>query len=495
MRFTSILIAITLLVAGCGDKNGKVQSFTEEDLAVDPRKNFVMGVQELQTPDRRTGEVDYQAAYNFFVTSVNLNGSAKAAFNAAWVSEILNNPDDAAIYYKKAYDADPAYDSAMFSLARVYNDTGKGDLAVNLYEEFLQVQPDNMVVRNDLIVALTAAKRFDEALAQAKVILLKDPKNAAVYRNLSAMYYVQDRLGMSQLCNEKALQLDEGDAGTYNNLGVTALILEDESTAIDKFKTAIKLDSKNFEANINLGFIALNSGDYTLAAETLEKAVAANPASVDAKLGLAVALRGTKDFDRAEGLYNEVIAAAPDSEFGYFNAAILHEVYTKDFKKAETYLQQYIDTNPVGPSDPVFARMDRVKAARAEKAEKDAAEAARKKAEEERKKRNEALLTEMATVVTTYQTSFTTHAACLDPMLVEEGGMMLEQAGMVVEMKEADMAADIKMLLEGYTPLWDEAISACVSGGGGAAPEPVPEEAPAEGGGEEGGTEAPAEGG
>jgi len=474
MQLSKLLIAASLFLTAC-PKGGGPTAIDADTLATDPRANFTMGVQTLQTADKRTGEVDYKKALDFFVASVNLNGSTAAAFNAGWTAEILGDLDAAATYYKKAWEADKSNQPAMFSLARVYNQTGKGDLSVTIFKDFLAANPGNSEVRNDLIVALTAAGRYDEVLAEAETILLHDPKNATVYRNLSAMYYSKGELGMSQLCNEKALGIDEGDVGTYNNLGVTAQIQGDESTAIAQYKTAIKLNSKAFAPNVNLGYIALNSGDYKLALASLQAAVDADPTSTDAKLGLAVAMRGTGDYNRAEGLYNEVIAADPKNKLAYLDASILHEFYTKDFKKAESFLQAYIDHNSVGPNDPIFERKARIEKSRQEEEARKAAEVERKRLEEERRKRNEAVLAEMTTVVTKYQQGFQANAGCLDPDMVEEGQMVLEQAGMVVEMKDADMASDIKMMLEGYTPTWDEALAACA--GGAAAP---PADAPAD---------------
>jgi tetratricopeptide (TPR) repeat protein len=466
-----VAVALTAAVgplAGCPKQTGPAVS--AEVLAVDPKANFAEGVKLLQTPKK--GVTDYAGAHNYFAKSVELNGSARAAFNAGWTAEVLGKPQDAVMYYKKAFDADPAYRAAMFSLARVYNQTGQGAASVDLYRGYLDTHADDIEVRTELIGALAAAKRFPEAEVQANEILLRDPKNAAAYRALSAMYYAKGEIGMSQLCNEKALQLNEGDASTYNNLAITDLLQGNEPSAIARFKTAIQLNSKHFEANTNLGYIALNSGDYALAKTSLQAAVDANPKSNEARLGLAAALRGTGDHTQAAALYDQIIAANPAMKEAYLNASVLHEFYTKDFTKAKAYLQSYVDKNPgaVTPSDPLFERMKRIDAAAAaEKAR--LAEIERKKKEaEEREKRNKALLESMTASVGKYNTAFKEQASCLPPEMVEEGLMVLEQAQMVVEAQDVEMAGDIQMLLEGYVPVWDEALAGC---GGGAAPAPA----------------------
>ncbi len=451
-----------LTLAGC-PKGGSSGGWSEEELATNPAANFQKGLGLLQNPDRKTGAIDYAEAFKAFNASANLGGGAKAAFNAGWTAEKLGRPADAEGHYRAAYDADPTYDAAMFSLARVLTEQGKNEDAVVLYQGHAEKDPSNLEARNDLVAALIKAQKFEAAIAESQAILRKDPKNASVYRNLSALYYAQSNYGMSQLTAKKALELNDGDPGVYNNMGVTYLLQGDEPAAVEKFKTALKIDSANFEANMNLGYTALNSGDYTLALTSFTAATGSNPASLDAKLGLAVSTRGIKDFKLAGQLYDEIIEADPQGEAAYYNAATLHEKYTKDFARAQKYLQAYIDAHAgeISPTHEVFALMERVNQAKAAEDEKKRLEAERKQAEIDRQKRNEQLLKDMSVIITATQAKLNANLKCIDPGSVEEVGMILEQAAMVVEAEEIDMAGDIKQLLDMYVPAVDGAIAGC----------------------------------
>jgi len=420
-RFTRArLVAVALvgsiaLATGCPPKETRLETFTEEQLAIDPVANFRYGVQLLENPSR-SGAIDYEEAYRRFRDAAEMGAGPKAHFNAAWVAEILHRPDDAERHYGKAYAADNSYLPALYSYARVLNENGKGGEAVDVFRGYLASHPDDLEVHNELVMVLANAGRFEDAEAEARAILLKAPNNAQVYRNLSAMYYARGSYGMSQLCNEKALSIEEGDGGTYNNIAVTYLLQGDRPAAIQELKTALKLDPDNFEANTNLGYIALDSGDYRLALTCLEKAVEVNPASSTAKMGLAIAYRGNKEYTRADALYRELIQADPKSEATYFNAATLHEKYTHDFDKALDYLQSFVEHNAVGPNHEVFTRMERVKASKAEEERRIAEEEERKRQEEERRRRNEELLTQMATEITAFEAKVTQNADCLGPV-------------------------------------------------------------------------------
>ncbi|MFT4622080.1 MAG: tetratricopeptide (TPR) repeat protein [Myxococcota bacterium] len=499
MRTLSIALALVGLVGVAGCKGGKAQKFSEEELANNPAANFVRGVETLRNPDRKTGAVDHLAALGFFEKSAALGGGAKASFNAGWVAENMGDISTAEAHYRTAYDTDSSYDASLYSLTRVLAEQGKHADAVQVYKLHADSHPDDYEIRNDYISALVAAGQFDAAIAEAQEILRHDPKNAGVYRNLSSLYYAKGQYGMSQLTAEKALQLNDGDPGVYNNMGVTHLIQGDEPAAIAKFKTALKLDPASFETNMNLGYVALNSGDYQLASTSFDAALKTNPSSLEGKMGMAIAQRGLGDYKSAESLYDDIIDADPLNRAAYFNAATLHEKYTKEFAKALKYLQAYRDSQAgnISPTDNVFARMEMVERAKAAEDERKRIEAEKKRAEEERRKRNAELLTSMSATITATQAKLAANASCLDPMLVEEVGMVLEQAAMVVEAEEVDMAPDIQQLLDGYLPMVDSAVEECAAGGGAAPPADAPpegEEVPQDGEPVEGEADAPVEG-
>ncbi len=478
MRTILVALVAAFLTVGCGKK-----AKTNIDMdSNNPKVNFQGGLDVLQTPDRKTGAVDYETAYTLFNKAANLGAGKAAHFNAGWTAEQLGRGSDAEMHYRKAYEADPAMDKAMFSLARVLLENGKGGEAVELYAKRVESQPDDLDTRNELIAALVKAGRYDEALGNAQTVLRDNPDNADVYRNLSAMYYAQDNYSMSQLMAEKALELNAGDPGVYNNMGVTYLIQGDEPQAIQKFKEAVKLDPKNFESNMNLGYVALASGDFDLAKSSFTSATAANPSNLDAKLGLAVALRGTGETKESDSIYDQIIKANPAYERAYFNGAILHLHYTKDFKKALSYIERYKEQNVgnVTPDHPIFDIEEQVAEAQAEERRRKEEEERRKREEQERIAREKKLLDDMAVVITDTQAKLTTYNDCLDPDSVEQVSMILEQAQLIVDQKDSSMAQDVQQLIDAFLPGVNEVIQTpecqAIQPSGGEAPAEAPAE-------------------
>jgi len=457
MRTILVGFIAAFLMVGCGNKGAKNALDSME--SNNPKVNFQGGLDVLQNPDKR-GAVDYEMAYKLFNKASNLGAGKAAHFNAGWTAEQLGRGSDAESHYRKAYEADPAFDKAMFSLARVLLDNGKDSEAVELYAKRVESNPDDIETRNELIAALVKAGRYDEALSNAQAILRDNPDNADVYRNLSALYYAQNNFSMSQLMAEKALELNAGDPGVYNNMGVTYLIQGDEPQAIAKFKEAVKLDSKNFEANMNLGYVALASGDFALAKSSFENATAANPSNLDAKLGLAVALRGTGETKQADAIYDQIIKGNPNYDRAYFNAAILHLHYTKDFKEAIDYIERYKTHNAgnITPDHPIFALETQVAAAQEEERKRKEEEERRKREEQERIAREKKLLDDMAVVIKDTQAKLATYNDCLDPDSVEQVAMILDQAQIIVDQKDSSMAQDVQQLIDAFLPGVNEVI-------------------------------------
>jgi tetratricopeptide (TPR) repeat protein len=476
----ALVIALGLsstVLTGCPKQTAPTEG------VVDPTAAFMAGVKLLQEPGK-DGTIDYGAAYTQFNTAATAKPDfAKAQYNAGWTAEQLGKLADAEQHYRKALTADPNNGDTAFALADVLTRQKKAAEAVTLFKGRVDANADDLKSRNALMEALVASEQHDDAIEQAKQILLRDSKNVNAYRNLSRLYFAKGEYKLSQLCAEKAKELAAGDSGIYNNIGVTFLVMGEEASAIEEFKTAIKLDPDNVEANLNLGYVALNSGDFMLARTAFEAALQGEPGNIDGKLGMAVALRGLKEYDQSGKLYDEVIKADPRNQKAYFNAATLYEKYVKDYKRAEKVLQEFINANnkdgSIGPAHEVFQRIDRIKESQQIEEARLREEERKKKEAEERKKRQEAELDKLKTKLAELKAIAEKYQACeaFAMGVGEEAKMVIENAQMVVEANDAEMAGDVSTFVDQILPMATEAAAAC--GGGAPAPAPAEGGAPA----------------
>jgi tetratricopeptide (TPR) repeat protein len=511
LRFRAIplLLALSLapmtLSTGCGPKDAGLENVFNDDGSVNPRAAFSAGVTKAQVADRRTGEVDLSGAYDLFRQAAEAQPSMlNAHFNAGWAAEQLGELDRAEQHYREAYDLRPDNVQFLYAYTDMLNRNGRAERAVELFATFVVDNPEDLTVRNAYMEALSSAGRYDDAVLQGREVLLRDAKNVVAYRNLSRAYFNQGEYAMSQLCAEKAKTMAEGDAGIYNNIGVTYLVMENEPSAIEEFQTARRLDPDNLEANLNLGYIALNSGDYVLAKECFDAALQNQPGNTNAKMGLAVSLRGTQDYDGSSRLYDDIINIDPTNQAAYFNASTLHSRYTKEYKKAKNYLEDFISNNneggQIGPSHVVYERISEIDVLEEEQRQREAEVAAREAAREAARKAAEAKFEELKTRYAALQADVEALSSCemaMEMGVLDMGMMVVEQAGAIIEMEDSSMAEDVLSFFDEIVPMIDEVKPMCAdsSGSGSEAPAPA-EEAPTDG--EEapaGSDEPPADGG
>ncbi len=498
-HFPLSLLLGSVFLMGCPKK----QATPGEGENLNPQVEFVQGVKTLQKVDKKTGAVDYATALAYFRSAVNLKPDfAHASFNAAWTAEQMGKTEDSIEFYRKAYQAKPN-NEFLFALADALTTNGQAEEAVELYRSYIEQNPTDYKVRYSLITALTESGKPDEALTEASEILTKNPEDITVYRLLSRAFYQNEQFDMSLLCAEKANEMlvdkakktgdpEKKDAGILNNMGVTYLTKEDETSAISIFQEAISIEPNHVEANLNLGFLSLNSGNYGYALERFDATLVSDPANLNAKIGKAVALRGVQDFEGAQKLYKQILSSDSQSKTIYFNASILQAKYLKNYKEAQKLLEAYQTKNPEDTE--VNSRLANISELQAEEARRKAEEEAKKKAEEERIKRQKEQMAELTQKVNQLKASSEELASCAEAVesgAVEMAQMVLEQGQMVVEAGEIEMAGDVMPFIEDSQSSLDAMKETCAGGGAapdeapateeGTAPEevPAPEETPA----------------
>jgi tetratricopeptide (TPR) repeat protein len=448
-----------------------------------PKQNFRLGI-DLLAQGETSGTFDYEGAYKYFYNATMGDPTfAKAHFNAGWCAEHLGRMPEAEEHFRQALANAAGYTQAAQSLAGVLSVQGKTTEAIDIYQGFLRESPGANEVRAGLVDALIVARRYDEAILEARQILARNKDSISAYTALARIYYLQGQYDMSLLCSQKALTLTDTDASIYNATGVTYLKLGNEPAAIAQFKTSIKLQPSVQDANMNLGWLALDSGDYELGKRCFEAIITQNPGNIDALLGLAVSQRGLKDFDGAGATYDKVIKLAPDNELAYFNAATLHEKYTQNYKKALSYLQAFVDTHvgKIGPDHEVYVRMERVKRSQQEQEAKEAEKARQEELRKEREKKQKEQLELLKARTAKLEANMAKYGSCpalIESGMAEMGATVLEQAKMVVEQNDFAMATDMMSFFDQVEPEIEAVLPSCAEAAPPAPETPAPAPAP-----------------
>jgi|GEM_PF-2243625 len=487
MSLFSVLLSTNLFL-GCGKKPPKVDPDKPN-----PRTSFLVGVDTLKSPDKKTGKYDYDTALKHFKRATTLDPNYVEAYqNAGWVAEQVGDLEEAAQQYQSAFKVSSNKED-LLAFTDVLRSNGNSAEAIEHLRVFTEKDPVAFYSKESqdkdiiyaLIAASTEAEQYEEAKKHIEQILLYNFEDRQAYQLLSRNYHAQKDFNMSLLCAEKAneivknAQLEDikkagkeneeqpkGDAGILNNMGVTYLEIENEPAAIDAFLSALDADPAHLEANLNLGFVSLASGNYTLAKEKFESALKKHPQNVELKVGLAVALRGLGREGEAEKIYKKLLKEKPSEQIVYFNAATLYEKYFKKYKEAQRILQDYRTQNPDDLA--VEERIARVEESERIAIERKKEEERKRKEEAERKKRQKEEFNKLKKEYDAAMKDYNLLKECADvaAQLEEEVLFSLEQVKELIDAKDYETAADAMPFVQDAQATMNEFKAVCGIGGG-----------------------------
>jgi tetratricopeptide (TPR) repeat protein len=151
--------------------------------------------------------------------------------------------------------------------------------AIDQYEKLAKTNPSAPILaRLAMLYFLLNQKNESIALQKLEMARRADPDNWEVYRNLTFIYLQTDRRKEAIEAGQKALQLNNNDANTYNNLAWIYATSDDPalhnlSRAQDYAEKAVKLTLEK-QSNFldTLAEVYFRKGDRDRAFESLQKA-------------------------------------------------------------------------------------------------------------------------------------------------------------------------------------------------------------------------------
>jgi choline-sulfatase len=183
--------------------------------------------------------------------------------------------------------------------------------AIEEFRLVLGVDPSNPLARRHLAVALTAERRYLDALAELKQLVAAGDTSAETLVFMGDCYRLSGR-------NEEALEefrqagaRDPQIPDPLNGRGKTLVAMYRHDEARQAFERALALSADDPEALGGLADLAIERGDLAEARARLEalRRRDGEDASVALKLGVVLVRLG--ELDRAIGLFTEVVGRQP----------------------------------------------------------------------------------------------------------------------------------------------------------------------------------------
>jgi Tfp pilus assembly protein PilF len=164
-----------------------------------------------------------------------------------------------------------------FSLAVKNHQEGKIDIAQELYNQVLKIDPSHSQSLVNIAVIFSNLKEHQKAKEIYEKAIEINPNFANAHNNLGNTFQDLGENQKAKECYEKAIEINPNHSQAHNNLGIIFKKLEDYNKAKEIYEKAIEIDPNYANTHNNLGNVFKELGDYNKAKECYEKAIKINP--------------------------------------------------------------------------------------------------------------------------------------------------------------------------------------------------------------------------
>lgn len=310
------LLSVTTLVLSCfiaaecsctglssdGEQSPGASSGTASLRAVDLALRD--GSAALQRHDFKTAEFQ-------FAKVVRLSPEI-AAGHSAYGSALLalGRLQDATHELETAHRIDPAEPSAMLNLAYAYEQGGKTQNALAMYDSLAGSpgqMPSEAYVRNAaLLVASGELPKATERIEQGARAF---PQSGTLQDALGVLFTRQQNYVSAESAFRRAVLLEPGSGKAHMHLGSLFMLLKQHADAMSELTLAAKLSPSDAGAHSELGRELSLVGDQTAAIDELQKAHALAPSNIDTTYALAVAMQKAGRHQEALPFFEEAVSA------------------------------------------------------------------------------------------------------------------------------------------------------------------------------------------
>jgi DNA-binding winged helix-turn-helix (wHTH) protein/tetratricopeptide (TPR) repeat protein len=218
------------------------------------------------------------ALYQAAVASDPNFAMAHAALGNAYYSYITNAPDDGKREYEKALslashttDRERMLIEAHYAADRKHNDE-----ASQLYRGYLDLYPDDVVIRFDFANLLRGSGHLEEALEQYKEVTQRAPDFAHAYIGIASTQRLLGNYSDAIRAYAKAFEIAPGWLTSGNvprEYGFTLVANGEDQKAEQVFTTLLANPVTRENGNRSLAFLDLYHGRYASAQRRLEESL------------------------------------------------------------------------------------------------------------------------------------------------------------------------------------------------------------------------------
>jgi predicted O-linked N-acetylglucosamine transferase (SPINDLY family) len=231
------------------------------------------------------------------------------------------------------------------NLAQAYHKQADYDTAITLCRRALELDPNFGDAAFNLINALTAANRFEEALAAAERRLAIAFNDVTMLRHKGDLLVRLHKLEQALPAYQQSLHLDPRNHEARHNYGVALAFLGRPDLACEQFREALKSRPNDIDTLMALAEASSRVNRPPDALAAYARVLQLDPNNADAHAGQAVEYRGMGQLDEAVAAYDRALAIKPNHATYLVNLALAYRD-AGDLDHAGDYFRQAIAADP-----------------------------------------------------------------------------------------------------------------------------------------------------
>ncbi|UKO97452.1 tetratricopeptide repeat protein [Nostoc sp. UHCC 0870] len=208
--------------------------------------------------------------------------------NLANVYEKQSKLDVAIQLYQQALELKPDYGEMYYNLGNVFQQQGKLDRAVESYQQALKLKPNLFQAYHNLGNIFQQQGQLDIAVECYQQVLKIQPNYFQAYHNLGNIFQQQGKLDIAVECYQQAVNIRPNYFPSYHNLGGVFKLQGKLTAAVSAYQQAIKLQPNYPEAHYNLANAYYEQGNLEASLGSYQQALQINPHFAPAKFGTVI---------------------------------------------------------------------------------------------------------------------------------------------------------------------------------------------------------------
>ncbi|MGD0461134.1 MAG: tetratricopeptide repeat protein [Tepidisphaeraceae bacterium] len=235
---------------------------------------------------------------------------------AALVHHRAGRLGQAEMIYRQILATEPKNADALFLLGSLAHQAGKFDIACDLLNQAILLNPTAADYHLNLGVVLTAQARLAEAVTAFRKALALRPQHVG-YLNLGIALSQMGQLDSAVTAYREALALEPNQFLTHMMLGNTLRELGRTEEAVASYRHALALNPRFADVHNTLGAALAQLNRLQEAVDSFQQAIALNPDLAEAYNNLGQALTTMNRLEEAVAAFQKAVALRPNCANAY----------------------------------------------------------------------------------------------------------------------------------------------------------------------------------